>query len=205
MNEFLRTNRVEHKTTQAAEGLPRLAWTLEEFEKLSELGFFGGLDRERERIELIDGELVPMQSKGIRHENVRALLLNRLIRLLPDGVHVRVEPGWRPGGGHYLEPDFMFCPASTSATAVSAAHVLLVIEVADTSERYDKVIKAGLYAKLGVREYWVINAASLETTVHLAPSETGYGDVKTLAADHMLVPLLVPELSVSLGQLDIRE
>ena len=54
-------------TTQAAEGVPRLRWTLPEFERLIELGIF----TEDDRIDLIEGELVPIPAKGNRHELVR--------------------------------------------------------------------------------------------------------------------------------------
>ena len=86
MNEIPRPPRSQHATTQAADGLPRLAWTLAEFERLSELGFFGGIDRERERLELIDGELLPMNAKGARHEWVRGELLLHLVRKLNCGL-----------------------------------------------------------------------------------------------------------------------
>lgn len=84
MKEFLHPNR--HATTQAADGLPRLKWTLAEFERLSELGFFGGIDGERERVELIDGEIIPMQEKGGRHEWVREYWVVDA-RLLVTKVH----------------------------------------------------------------------------------------------------------------------
>ena len=66
MNEIPRQPRMR-PTTQAAEGVPRLRWTLAEFERLAELGIF----TEEDRIELIEGELVPMSPKGNRHELVR--------------------------------------------------------------------------------------------------------------------------------------
>lgn len=58
MHEIARPFR-RHATTQAAEGLQRIRWTFADFERLSELGFFGGIDGERERVELIDGEIIP--------------------------------------------------------------------------------------------------------------------------------------------------
>lgn len=87
-------------TTQTAEGIPRLRWTLAEFERLTELGIFG----EADRIELLGGELVPMSPKGRQHEAVRGAILNRLRQELPAEFDLRVEPGWRPNETDYGEP-----------------------------------------------------------------------------------------------------
>jgi hypothetical protein len=81
MNELARQPKMR-PTTQAAEGVPRLRWTLSEFERLTELGVFA----EDDRIELIGGELVPLSPKGNRHENVRAAIHNWLRRNLPDEI-----------------------------------------------------------------------------------------------------------------------
>src|SRR5690242_17885113 len=104
MNEIQRQSR---PTTQAAEGVPRLRWTLVEFERLTELGIFSEVDR----IELIEGELVPLSPKGSRHEIVRDELMNWMIGRLPSQtLRLSSEIGWRPGGDIYVEPDFLICP-----------------------------------------------------------------------------------------------
>ena len=59
MNEIARISKAR-PTTQVADGVPRVRWTLAEFERLTELGFF----TEDDHIELIGGELVPMAPKG---------------------------------------------------------------------------------------------------------------------------------------------
>lgn len=203
MNEISRPPRSQHATTQAADGLPRLAWTLAEFERLSELGFFGGIDRERERLELVDGELVPMHAKGGRHEWVRGELQHHLSALLPEGHRIFGEPGWRPGGELYLEPEMMVCRSGLPPSTVPPSEVLLLIEVADSSLRYDSATKARIYARLGVREYWVVNAKTLETIVHLEPGAEGYGKISTHGPSETLAPLALPQLAVSLGALKI--
>jgi Uma2 family endonuclease len=203
MNEISRPPRTQHATTQAADGLPRLAWTLAEFERLSELGFFGGIDREPERLELIDGELVPMHAKGGRHEWVRGELQNHIAEVLPKGYRLYNEPGWRPGGDLYLEPEMIVCKAGFEASAVPPADVLLLIEVADTSLNYDTATKAKIYERLGVREYWVVNAKTLETIVHLDPGSEGYANIRTVDPSVLFAPLALPALTVSLGALKI--
>jgi Uma2 family endonuclease len=60
-----------------------------------------------------------------------------------------------------------------------------------------------LYAAHGVREYWVINAKTLMTTVHRQPSGNSYAFTEELSGDKLLVPSLAPALVVSLGALDL--
>lgn len=203
MNEIPRAPRSQHATTQTADGLPRLAWTLAEFERLSELGFFGGIDRERERLELVDGELLPMNAKGARHEWVRGELQNHIAEILPKGYRLYNEPGWRPGGELYLEPEMIVCKAGLQPSSVPPADVLLLIEVADTSLAYDRGLKAKIYAGLGVREYWLINAKTLEAIIHLEPREQTYTKITTHAPSETLAPLALPALTVSLGALKL--
>ncbi len=193
----------QHRTTQTADGLPRLRWSLAEFERLSDLGFFGGIEGPRERVELIDGELLPMHAKGGRHEWVRAEIHNCLGQLLGPDFRCYSEPGWRPGGDLYLEPEMLVCRAGLRPSTVPPSDVLLLIEVADSSLAYDRGLKAKIYARLGVAEYWVVNARTLETHVHLTPSAEGYRQTVIFAADTTLRPTLMPTLEVSLGSLGL--
>ena len=91
MNELSPQPRVR-PTTQAAEGVPRLRWTLAEFDRLAELGIL----TEDDRIELIGGELVPMSPKGNRHENVKDPSQQLDVPQAAAGFAAGVELGWRP-------------------------------------------------------------------------------------------------------------
>jgi Uma2 family endonuclease len=197
MNEIARQPRTR-PTTQAAEGVPRLRWTLAEFERLAELGIF----TEEDRIELIGGELVPMSPKGNRHEVVRSAILNWLRRNLPEEFDLHVEPGWR-SRGNYCEPDFLIGSAGSSPTAVRPEDVALLIEVAHWSLKFDTTIKANMYASLGVREYWVVNARTLAAKVHRGPSAKGYASVVEVRPSRKLTPLLIPSIALKLADLGI--
>lgn len=189
----------ELPTTQAAEGLPRLAWSLEDMDRLVELGV---LDEDA-RVELIGGELVPMSPKGNRHEHIKAVLIDWLYRRLPAGLMLTPELGWRPGGNNYLEPDIVIYPAGQAPSQVPPADVLLVIEIGKSSRAYDRGRKAQLYAALGVRDYWAIDAASLETRIFRETGAEGYANTQDLAADATLTPLLLPALAIALGGLEL--
>jgi Uma2 family endonuclease len=185
-------------TTQAAEGVPRFHWALAEFERLGELGILA----EEDRIELIEGELVPMSPKGNRHEVVRGAILNWLRRNLPDEFDLHVEPGWRVAGS-YCEPDFLVGPEGCNPTSVPPRDVALLIEVADTSLKKDTMTKSGLYARAGVRDYWVVNARTLATKVYREPSAKGYGSRVSARPSRAMTSLVIPGLTPRLVDLAI--
>src|SRR5271154_3465913 len=164
-------------TTRAAEGLPRWSWSVSEIERLAAGGFF----RDDDRFELVGGEIVPMSPKGRRHEIVRAALAFRFPRAAPEGVFVVSEPQFNLGEDTYVVPDILVHPAAIKTPDVRGVDALLVVEVADTSLAYDLQAKAQLYASHGVREYWVINAATLVTTVHTWPSVATYATMREIA------------------------
>jgi Uma2 family endonuclease len=186
-------------TTQAAAGVPRLRWTLAEFERLAELGIF----TEEDHIELIGGKLVPMAPRTVRHETMKGLLFNRKLRRLPADVRIVAGLGWRLNEDTYLEPDFLLYPEGCKGDIPSLppTGILLAIEIADLSIEFDTTLKARLYAGFGVREYWVVNAVSLATRVYRGPTAAGYTDVRTVPADAPLTASLVPSLSLCLADL----
>jgi Uma2 family endonuclease len=122
-------------------------------------------------------------------------------RRIPETVTFIQEAGWRLGDLLYLEPDYLFFAASRRLAAVKGPEALLVVEVADSSLGYDLGRKPGLYAGEGVAEYWVVDAVSRETHVHLAPSTNGYASVRAYPATVELRPQLIPALAVRMADL----
>lgn len=199
MNE-ISIRRPALRTTQAAEGLPRWRWTTAEFIRLSDLGAFTAEDT----FELIGGEIVPMSPAGRRHEVLREELEEILRSRLSDGIRVVAEPQLNLDEATYTKPDILVRPAGVRSPDVRGATALLVIEITDSSLTYDLQTKAPLYAAHGVREYWVIDAHTLETTVHREPSATGYASTARVPPTDRLVPSLAPALAVSLAELDLE-
>src|ERR1700719_652775 len=181
MNELF-TPRAQRPTTQAADGLPRWCWTVAEIERLAAAGFFNEYDR----FELLGGEIVPMSPKGRRHEIVRLKLGYRFTRMASEDVFVAPEPQFNLYPDTFLVPDILMHPSAIATPDVRGSDALLVVEVAETSLAYDLKTKAMLYAAHGVPEYWVINAATLVTTVHTQPSGNAYAS--EVAPDTLLVP-----------------
>ena len=79
-----------------------------------------------------------------------------------------------------VDPDLVVFPQSAlrrdqgTFIAVRGSDILLIVEIAVTSLDYDLGIKAGLYARHGVREYWVIAPALGKAWVHSQPEGNGW-------------------------------
>jgi Uma2 family endonuclease len=190
----------EPATTQVADGLPRRAWTVDEVERMVEVGIL----REPEPFELIGGELVAMAPKDRRHEVLRTELALYWGDRRGHDLKIASETPLRLGKHDAPEPDLIVFPANLLAPDVRAYTVLLVVEIADTSLPADLNTKAPRYAASGVREYWVINARNLLATVFREPRQTGeYGYRQEFQATETLVPTLAPSLAVRLADLGL--
>jgi Uma2 family endonuclease len=187
-------------TTSAAEGLPRRRFTVAEVEAM----VAAGVMEEDERVELIGGELVPMSPKGIQHEVVKRALLDVWIRARPDEVRLAPETMFRLSEDTYLEPDVVIYPRTSGLRGLTGANVLLVVEIADSSLRYDIGRKAALYASFGIRELWVIDAVRLATRVFREPAADDYRDVSNFGPADRLTPVIAPEaFALRLDELEI--
>jgi len=131
----------------AADGLPRRAFTVDDLFRMGETGLL----EPDERVKLIDGELIPMNAKGNRHEVLKMhLTLHFTAHLRPDLLVIQ-EPGWRVDALTYLEPDYLFFPASMALGDVRAPDAVLVAEVSDSTLGMDLGRKAQVYADRGWR------------------------------------------------------
>jgi Uma2 family endonuclease len=187
--------------TTAAEGLPRRRFTVAEVEAM----VAAGVMEEDERVELIGGELVPMSPKGNHHEVVKIALLRRWYRAAPEDFNIAPETTFRLSDDTYLEPDVVVYARAIGLKGLSGTNVLLVVEIADSSLRYDMGRKAALYAAFGVRELWVVDAIKLTARVFRDPGADGYRDARDFAAADALTPALAPAaFALRLDELELE-
>ena len=125
-----------------------------------ELGLFEG-----ERVELIYGVVVEMSPKGDRHDGVIEWLNERLVLGLAQRASVRVQSAFAASDGSRPEPDLAIVDRSDHRLGhPTEAH--LIIEVAESSLKYDRDVKSKLYAECGVPEYWIVNLVDDIVEVH---------------------------------------
>jgi Uma2 family endonuclease len=184
--------------TQGAEDLPRRLFTVEDAFRMTETGIIGP----DEKLELIEGEFVQVNSKNNFHQNVQNRLTKLLVRLVPDELAVGIEPTLTLDDFTFVEPDIVIYRYS-EAPRLTADRAMLVIEVSDSSLGFDLGRKADLMARAGIAEYWVINAQALEVTIHREPRADGYGHIRRLSKAEPLTPTHPDLAAVSLRLADL--
>ena len=146
--------------------------SVDAFHRMGETGILGPQDR----VELIDGEIIDMSPIGVLHAAIVDVLARHFGRRAGELVFVRCQNPLRLDDISEPEPDLAILRprADFYMTAhPGAADVLLVIEVADTSLAYDLGTKVPLYARHGIPEVWVIDAATRHTRVFRRPVGNG--------------------------------
>jgi Uma2 family endonuclease len=189
---------------RAADGLPRRAFTVDDISRMIEAGILS----EDERFELIEGDLVMMSAKHVAHDRIKHLLTMALVRAAPDGMFVGIEATLQLARDILVEPDITVIsksvynvPPKTFAQP-RPEDVLLLIEVAASSLRYDRRIKARLYARHGIREFWVIDANKGITWIHTGPSGDGCASIVERGPDEVLRTSALPGFAMRLKDIE---
>ncbi len=131
-----------------------------EYERLVELGLFEG-----ERVELLYGMVVEMSPHGPPHDAAIEELTEILVGALAGRARVRIQSAFAASDGSEPEPDVAVVPKGDYHHAHPTS-AWLVVEVADSSVKKDRGLKAQLYAESGVPEYWVVNIPDRLIEVH---------------------------------------
>ena len=172
-------------------------FTLEQVFLMVELGALSP----DERVELIDGELLDMSPQNAPHMYAKQMLIKLFIRELGDDIDVHVEGTLSLARGASPSPDLWLHAAEKRVDQVRGPDVLLLIEVADSSLLRDLKLKASLYARHGVTDYWVVDAYGRRIFVHRQPEPDGYGEITQVDRGGEVIPLAFPNLTVRVSDL----
>lgn len=129
--------------------------TVTEYQKLGKIGVL----QPNDRVELFDGLLIQMAPIGPEHQFI-VEKLNDIFSEQKKG-RFRIGPG-RPiplSDFNELHPDLVLfkIEAGTRRQHVSPQQIYLVIEVSDTTLKYDSEKKLGAYESAGIPEYWIVD------------------------------------------------
>lgn len=165
-----------------------------EYERMGEIGLF-----DQKRVELIEGVIVEMSPIGRPHDRGVSWLTRAIDRQLddteivsPQGSIVLAELGSMP------QPDL-----AVRTTAEMLGHsddpLRLLVEVSDSSLRYDRITKARLYSRAGIVEYWIVNVVEETVEVHTKPEGEFWGRRTVHGPDATLEPAALPGVRVPLA------
>lgn len=166
--------------------------TVAEFEKAYLAGVFG-----EKRLELIEGVIVEMPPMGDQHIDWLRVLNRRLTTALSadqaeviSQVPIRlVDDATQP------EPDFVVVkPENYHQRKIMASEAAFVIEIGDATLEDDRTIKLRLYARNGVKEYWILSVKSQQLEVYRDPQDETYNTKFTLNRGQLVTPLEFPDV-----------
>ncbi len=164
-----------------------------EYDRLVEAGVFAD-----ERVELIRGMIVRMVPQGPSRAGPIEILNEILVPPLVGRARVRVQLPLIAPDDSEPEPDVAVVDVGEPHREhPAAAH--LVVEVARTSQDYDRGTKGPLYAELRVPEYWIVDVAARAIEIHREPVDGRYARVETVR-DGEISLVAFPEVSVSVAR-----
>ena len=176
----------------------RRLFTADEFEQMAKAGVF----REDERLELIDGEIVEMSPIGPGHGTCVAILNKRLVIGVGDRSLVWIQSAARMAIRSVPQPDLaLLRPRSYRRANPRPEDILLVVEVAESSLRYDRTRKLELYASAGIREYWVVSVDDEWVEVYRSPEDNRYRESRRLRRGDTIAPLTFPDVVIAVAEI----
>lgn len=175
--------------------------TVDEFDRMVDAGVFAP----EGRLELIDGEMVDMSPIGSAHQACVDRLTTLFAPLAASGrALLRVQGSFRASDISRPQPDVALLVPRDDYYAEGhpgPSDVLLVIEVADTSVRFDRATKLPAYGRAGVAETWVVDLNGSVVEVATRPSERGYEHLVRVGREGTLAPTAFPDLRIAVADL----
>jgi Uma2 family endonuclease len=177
-----------------------VVWTRDDCEKLEAAGFLNY------RYELIEGVILKKVGQFLRHATVITKAMAWLLGRFDSGeilTQISIYVAEADNTVNKPEPDVLLLNKRAEDIATDQLRpedIRLLIEVSDTTLAYDLGTKAGLYARAGIPEYWVISIAERTLYVHSAPREGTYQ--RTAVAENATVaPLFAPHATLTIADL----
>lgn len=160
-----------------------------------------GILKRSDRVELINGEIIKMSPIGSKHAAVVDKIGNYLKAALGDQVILRVQSPITLPPSNEPEPDICLLKPKDDFYAEAlptATDIYLLIEVSGSSLEYDQRIKAPIYAKDGISEYWSVDLSAERIEVHTLPENGIYKQTRTYEKqDQLMIEAFGKEVPVA--------
>lgn len=173
----------------------RLRFTVDEYYKMFELGMLDDF----EHSEIIEGELIQKMGIGDRHAFVVDTLNKIFIRQVSDDVLVRIQNPVRLSDYDEPEPDLALADLRMfdGRRHPRPKEVILLVEVSDSTVKYDRDKKLPMYAEAEIPEVWIVNLPNEIIEIHTQPNVGLYQIVKIFKRGETVKSDVLPELTVT--------
>ncbi|MBD2446136.1 Uma2 family endonuclease [Nostoc sp. FACHB-152] len=175
-------------------------WNVDEYHRMLATGIITA----DERVELIEGQVIPMSAKNPPHAATTLCASDYLKRLLAEVALVRVQDPIQLSQYSEPEPDIAVVRINSRKYVdhhPAPDEVFLLIEVADTTLESDHQQKAPLYAQAGIIEYWILDVNQRQVDVFREPNFADYNQQLILDEDVSINLVAFPEIAVQVSQL----
>ncbi len=180
---------------------PRVrAFTVDEYYRMADAGIL----TEDDRVELIEGKIVQMTPIGSRHAGCVMRLTKIFVKMIGDDGILNGQNPVRLDDYSEPEPDIAILRARNDFYTEShpgSEDVLLIIEVADASVRYDREVKIPLYAKAGIPEVWIVNLPDKTIEVYRNPRGSEYEKIRISRKGDTLSPTAFSEVEIRVEEI----
>ena len=194
-----RTELIYGEVIVAGEGVPRL-FNRKDYYRLAKYGIL----QPDERTELIYGRIIKRMSPiGEPHTISIMKSADTLGNAFGPCHSIRQQAPMRLNTGLEPQPDVLVVPGLPDdyADVPDSSAALLLVEVSDTTHRYDRGAKAVMYANDNIADYWIINLRRRTLEVRRQPESGEYLSLEMYDETEAVAPLAAPNSPVRVADL----
>lgn len=176
--------------------IERWRFTVDEYYRMFETGVLP----EDARVELINGDVLKMPPIGSHHNGAVDGFTEVLPELLGRRASIRIQGSLRVGVHGGPQPDVLVLRRRDDRYRTanpSAADVLLVVEVSESTLNHDRNVKGPMYAAAGILDYWIVNLVDRHIEVYRDPSPDGYTSIEVKQRGDSIQLLAFPDVSIA--------
>ena len=180
--------------------VPRHRLTRRDYHRMAEAGILA----EDDRVELLDGQSVDMSPIGPRHALAIDVLARDLFTAAAGRAWVRVRNPIVLDSGSEPQPGIALVRHPWQGYPDAhprPADVFLLIEVADSSLVVDRGAKLDLYARAGIREFWIVDLTTDGVLVHRNPIDGRYDAITTVDISGVLQVEALPGVTIPVASI----
>ena len=175
-------------------------FTVDEYYRMADAGIFAPEDR----VELIEGEIIKMSPIGLRHAAAVTRATDFFTFMFRGKAVVQIQSPVRLDVHNEPVPDVALLKYRTDyyvSRHRSPGDVLLLVEVSDTTLRYDLNVKLPIYAKCGIPEVWIEDLQGDVILAFREPSGKRYRTQRTFQRGEEISPIAFPDISLKIAEL----